>query len=1568
MLATSHRPPARRGAILIVVLAMLALFAVIGLSFVLYAEAQATAARNHTRAYNDLDYPNAAQAAELAAGQMIFGTYDLSSGFRGHSLVESRFGFDYDTNPLTSQANSLFTPYPGGGIPAEPLAIAGQAVAPVNWNFSIDRRQVVNFTRINTDPSPTPTQWFVIDPQRQSGGVVRNQLWAPANANSPTVPGTFANKAAPYTYPDRSNFYLAMMDPTTGQVVVKSFHRDDLFLNTNPVFNGQPNEAELRAQFSLVPPTDTAGNPLPTGNPQWLTPDGRLKLIRPRPVDHTYNRFTKLRVAPGTAGSRTDFPYPVANADGSYTGDVSNLKYITGSQKNDSVWVYAGAPVFTWRGKKYTSLVAPLVLDLSGRVNLSVAGNVRQTGNGTAYQGKHTSNQGWGVWEINPRVLFSNTGTADPELLAVLRKRFQTNGPGASPQQDPYYASPLGRLGHSPLLGGALTTLLPPHYSRIDPDGVSTTAMGTGDPIDVSTTATQNKSFPNYPPRYPNSQAILVGSGLVNHPTLFNPTMYMRGTGAPTQTHPFGLDDLLRMSAQYTDSKARYKNAVPPTEAPTNMGANNADPIDAARARALTTLYSFTQQAAEVPIATSPNTAVRLGPIDVNRQLPDFRQNPQNPHSPTNNWDPSTLPYNLARQARQTLARDIFLRLAALSGFVDGTNVVYNPNTGYLNPINTATAPAATVTGLRVLAQYAANAVDFIDPDDISTPFVWNPVNPNFPIATTPVPSADPSADPTNYGANVGQHAVFGTELPKLVINEAYAALFNHREDPVNGGLPMNQATRDLRRQFWIELHNPLAPGGTADPALAENGAARLRYQSGVTPGYGGPTFNPYRLHAFTHAAAGQTNVLSNYLGTAAGQANVTGDPLPAGFDVNRFIRVDNYDNHTPTGTDTVNLVTPANGGPGVSAGNTGFYVIGPRDDGETMPNNVDFPGTGTFAPTTKLNDPPAGPGAHNSMSIDVTGNTNAIISAEVQKANTAVLQRLADPYRPESPTNPYITVDYLENIPTRDRVVRSSSGDHTNTTANANREVNGPSVGRRHPYAHGPSFTDTPSPPATQMVVDQGAPGAGTSPAPINHTMFNQGSPVNLNSQNVGRGPLGFEWLVHLDRQLVNTQELLHVSARPPHSLTHSFTDGTPFGYHRHTTYPLNATATAPMLRDPSLPLYRALDLIQAGNFMVGVPVGGREPGKMNVNGMQTEVLLRSVLDPQEGNAFFADNNVIQNGAGTPVGRSVLPVWNRIVGGSPSARSVHPAGIPRATADETGTPNTDRPFKGLSGGAFDDTLYRSQTGTPGGQSIFHHTSPGTLLTYTQNEPLRKGWNSLTTVSDSFLVLMTVGFFEVINDGPYTEANQPILGKELYELIPGDFRTQFGAVVDRSNVMRPAPITGMSQLGNVQRNTRLTRDAHVGGTQITVEALPGTPESPGLAGHFTLYDNGVPLRFGPTPNPNPLVLPYPTVQLGYGSIGAAGVPGDGETVKVGAAAQAVSQTPAATPLPGQVTLTLVDAVSNNPYFLQRPHGAGTRVANGLVGHPGPQPGFNLTGPSYQSLYNGVVPFFTKIER
>ena len=85
--------------------------------------------------------------------------------------------------------------------------------------------------------------------------------------------------------------------------------------------------------------------------------------------------------------------------------DVKNLEGYPGG--NDSYWIDAGFPVMTTPdGRKYKALIAPLILDLDGRINLNVAGNMMQRDPANPnFTANHASNQGWGRWEINPKKL-----------------------------------------------------------------------------------------------------------------------------------------------------------------------------------------------------------------------------------------------------------------------------------------------------------------------------------------------------------------------------------------------------------------------------------------------------------------------------------------------------------------------------------------------------------------------------------------------------------------------------------------------------------------------------------------------------------------------------------------------------------------------------------------------------------------------------------------------------------------------------------------------------------------------------------------------------------------------------------------------------------------------------------------------------------------------------------------------------------------------------------------------------------------------------------------------------------
>ena len=152
-----------------------------------------------------------------------------------------------------------------------------------------------------------------------------------------------------------------------------------------------------------------------------------------------------------------NFPYPQ-----DLGGDVKNLDWAPGGC--DSIWIDVGAPVQTMAdGRKYKMLVAPLILDLDGKLNLNVAGNMLGLKNG------HASNQGWGAWEMNPaKVLNSSASPNEWQNLFL--------GSGGSPYT-PYTSmttNDYGRYGSDGTPNGVAPvggTFLH-NYAQIDFNGI----------------------------------------------------------------------------------------------------------------------------------------------------------------------------------------------------------------------------------------------------------------------------------------------------------------------------------------------------------------------------------------------------------------------------------------------------------------------------------------------------------------------------------------------------------------------------------------------------------------------------------------------------------------------------------------------------------------------------------------------------------------------------------------------------------------------------------------------------------------------------------------------------------------------------------------------------------------------------------------------------------------------------------------------------------------------------------------------------------------------------------------
>jgi hypothetical protein len=103
MYRTSHAEPvSRRGVILLVVLAMLTLFAIVGLGFVLYADAEARASQVFRDAQS---FRRPDMEPELAfsyfLGQLLYDCLDDDTGvysaLRGHSLLRNLYGLNAES-------------------------------------------------------------------------------------------------------------------------------------------------------------------------------------------------------------------------------------------------------------------------------------------------------------------------------------------------------------------------------------------------------------------------------------------------------------------------------------------------------------------------------------------------------------------------------------------------------------------------------------------------------------------------------------------------------------------------------------------------------------------------------------------------------------------------------------------------------------------------------------------------------------------------------------------------------------------------------------------------------------------------------------------------------------------------------------------------------------------------------------------------------------------------------------------------------------------------------------------------------------------------------------------------------------------------------------------------------------------------------------------------------------------------------------------------------------------------------------------------------------------------------
>jgi hypothetical protein len=1561
----------RRGAILLIVLTLIALFSVVGLSFALYAEAEAVSARTRREAMAENDaIPSQERAASQFLSVMLYpseggGTYGTGNGtlnaLRGHDFATMMYG--------NNAAGGNTIPYNGIGTVSEDLTANPLAAVTGITN----RVQVVNYAWQYDRTTPANSRIF--DPEYL--GVRANTTAGPTT--------TYVSRAAGYTYPDRNNMAVAVQDSTTGRIIVPSFHRHNNF-----------NALTTNANLRLAPPTV-----VPT-NTDWTNAAGRYRLIRPRPADHNYD-------SGDGRGLVSDFPYPPQNPDGTWTGDVQNITQQDGLQYNDAVWVNPNLPEVLWRGKTLKPLIAATILPLDARINANVAGNRKGSTGGMMPVAAHGSTHGFGPWEINLSRITSDANT-------MVDARATLSGFNAR-----------GATGKT---ANPFATTVTPAASAVNWDaGVTTDPAGMPSQPRLNL-PTGNQSDPTFGAIGATGFDFTTTGGATTesdrHPSLFNPYAWNAFT---TPGRVTAHDDLRRSSAKYAGKASDYgvpfyglttvSTAPAAPAADTRLfGTGPTTPaMQSNRVRSLLTTASnslariglqpnYTDYTTSnlslvggVLTATAQNlihpptlgvssdfaaaanlrsAMATIGAVDLNRPLADYRAatNPTGSLSANNMANAGA-----AANDRQTMARDIFVRLIVATGAkanvtAGGTLVLPQPSTttpGTYDLVAAGDTTQQQYDALRYLAQLAANITDYVDNDDINTTFVWNPQAasglfvPDNGLTEMTTLFANPGTTQPQRQQYVQDRTVFGVEKPRVLMNEVYSEVTNAPGDSSNP-----EAMSDFHVRVWVELINPSNAGAEATAPMG-NGTAPLTSTYTDTTTMMNTTWSAYKVQVFK---------------TGSNVRQALFDPATPGVTGNVTGRVDGAATHVvdallPT---TATLTIEPNNGSTHTAMTpaTGFRVLGPDLTGATATSAQEFIPNATTAPyTTGLISIPGGttPPAPNAvppsptLAYQDTKQTPSNIGMNTITPlldQAVVLRRLANPYLPANdpldgtynvalPVNPFITVDVFTDVPARDAI---RVGERDPLTMNGMRPMGEPgapgsrsSVGRMAPhYAH----RSLPF----NMADTAGFVAAQSGPNPADPLINPNGLQLNFfthNTQRLGVSgmpaptPTDIQWLTHLDRQLVNQTELTVAAAVKPHELTYRFVTGTSAApaYHEHTARFYGTSA---------VPLYRALELLTVRPFGYGLPAEGRVPGKVNINMIWDKAVLEAVLDQNASNAFTT--------------AEVDALWavlqgstdDTTAGGYAAHARTKNGATPGPTFDEVGATYTDaggtvrgsdRPFKPLGTAAFSaasppptapqfdlrplgsgiaDTILRdgATPGTPALLSASTATHP-----YQRAEMLRKLHNNVTYTTDTYLVVMTVGYFEVRNPGPYSPTNPPVLGKEVYDVVLGDMRGKFVSVVDRS--MLGVDTTGQQADGLWQAPLGEQPYDPTAGTMmpLNVYYLRFPAQGTNAAGnqvHIHYEGRFINLTAGPAY----LGVGQAAEQVTITALGGRNPDG--------------SVAPAYDPVTGLATVTLAAGPT-------RLHSGGACVSNALSSNPGPQANFDVNAQRYK----GVVPYFQQVE-
>lgn len=312
-----------------------------------------------------------------------------------------------------------------------------------------------------------------------------------------------------------------------------------------------------------------------------------------------------------------------------------------------------------------------------------------------------------------------------------------------------------------------------------------------------------------------------------------------------------------------------------------------------------------------------------------------------------------------AQRARQQLTEEIYRQLLLVTG------VGPVPRSAIQDPSDADLAPR------RWLAQLAVNIVDYIDEDEISTPFnFYSPLLDGLPLGDVG------RSTPTPGGETIPRYWVFGTELPSVVLNEVMTEL----TESIPGAVSV---------KVWAELYHPVFDVPSPDPDRHPRTSPVPLFirTGGASEGY-----SPYRIVIANTGPSGRTPLFDH-------PDNVLGSPDRV-LDVAEFGptlgTVGNPDARVPASID-----------------HDGYLIVGPSSGGGRDAQKT-IRATSTRPSSTRW---------HRSAGMEFG------VSQAGPAPITVLLRRLANPHLPPDPRpalgdatnpfyNPYITIDYLDRIP----------------------------------------------------------------------------------------------------------------------------------------------------------------------------------------------------------------------------------------------------------------------------------------------------------------------------------------------------------------------------------------------------------------------------------------------------------------------------------------------------------------------------------------------------------------------